>query len=363
MSAGVDVDHWLEEGRRAHAAGDAAKAKDCYERALAADPKHYGALCLLADLALRAQAWREAAVLLQRALEVSDGAALLHVALGQALQHLGRDAEAMDRFGRASRLDPDCAEAQVALAALHGAAGRLGERDDCLRQWLAIKIRRGERPEPSTSPPVRIADTTLVCVDCRYYELAAEALSRTLQRCRFDRALFLTDGEVEVRGVETVAIAPISSAGQYSRFMIKELDRYVDTGFALIVQYDGFVLNGACWSEQFLEYDYVGAPWAGADGMTVGNGGFSLRSKKLLRASQDPQIEQLHPEDIALCRTYRPLLEGRHGVRFAPAEVARRFSFESLPAAEPTFGFHGIDHLFYLFGMTDAEIAGYRPPR
>ncbi len=51
------------------------------------------------------------------------------------------------------------------------------------------------------------------------------------------------------------------------------------------------------------------------------------------------------------------------GIRFASLELARRFSFESVPAAQPTFGFHGIDHLYYLFGMTDAEIATYRPPQ
>jgi tetratricopeptide (TPR) repeat protein len=330
---------------------------------MSADADQFDALCRRADTALQDEEYEEAAALLRRALAMQPDAAMLHAALGQALQQLDHRVEALACFRRAAQLDPDCAEAYAGLAAEMGRSGRLEERDDFLRSWLAIRIQRDARTRAAPASATQIPGTTLVCVDCRYHALAADALSRVLERCRFERALFFTDADVRLPGVEGVRIAPISSIQAYSHFILKELDRYIETAFALVMQYDGYVLNGACWSTDFQDYDYVGAPWKYTDGMTVGNGGFSLRSKRLLRALQDPEIAPLNPEDIALCRTYRPLLEKRHAIRFAPPDVAARFSFESLPPPGPTFGFHGIDHLYYLLGMSDAEIAAYRPPR
>ncbi|HEY5412006.1 MAG TPA: hypothetical protein VIJ94_14885 [Caulobacteraceae bacterium] len=47
----------------------------------------------------------------------------------------------------------------------------------------------------------------------------------------------------------------------------------------------------------------------------------------------------------APCRELRPLLEQRHGIRFAPVELAERFSFEHGAPPGPTFGFHGAFNL------------------
>ena len=208
------------------------------------------------------------------------------------------------------------------------AQGRLGEGYGRLREWLRIRVRRGDR-QGAAVPRTRAAipRTTLVCVDCRDYDLAADALERCLERCSFERAKWFTDGDARVPGVERVRIPRIDSTAAYSRFVMKELDRHIDTDFALLVQYDGYVLNGGCWSDEFLQYDYIGARWPAEDWITVGNGGFSLRSKRLLRALQDPEIAPADPEDITICRTYRELLEDRHGIRFAPEELAARFSF------------------------------------
>jgi hypothetical protein len=77
--------------------------------------------------------------------------------------------------------------------------------------------------------------------------------------------------------------------------------------------------------------------------MQVGNGGFSLRSRRLLKALQDPTIQMAGvAEDETICRTFRPYLERRHGIRFAPPVLAEAFSFEvGYPMGHP-FGFHGL---------------------
>ncbi len=239
--------------------------------------------------------------------------------------------------------------------------GRMREGYERLRELL--RLRMAERPEP---PPARrrveVPRTTLCCVDCSYLDLAAYALKACLQRCSFARALLLTDAEFKIPGVETVRIDRLESYDAYSHFMLKELDRYIDTDFALVVQYDGYVLNGEHWTADFQRYDYIGAPWPTGDWMSVGNGGFSLRSKKLLRALRDPEIVPQGQEDLSIGRVYRALLEERYGIEFAPEEIAAAFSFETVPPSAPTFGFHGIGHAVNLFGCTPAEAAAYRPP-
>ncbi len=131
--------------------------------------------------------------------------------------------------------------------------------------------------------------------------------------------------------------------------MIKELAPHVDTDFALLVQWDGFVVNADAWSDDFLDYDYIGAKWIfHTDGHNVGNGGFSLRSRRLLEALRDPHVVPGAVEDDAICRTYRTYLEATHGIRFAPEAVADRFSFEASYWTSPPFGFHGLFN-FWMF--------------
>jgi hypothetical protein len=77
----------------------------------------------------------------------------------------------------------------------------------------------------------------------------------------------------------------------------------------------------------------------------VGNGGFSLRSRKLLQALQDPSLVMRHPEDLCICHDHRAWLEREHGMRFAPLALARRFAYERLLPEGPTFGFHGLFNL------------------
>lgn len=109
--------------------------------------------------------------------------------------------------------------------------------------------------------------------------------------------------------------------------MIKELHKYVSTEYALCTQWDGFVVNPTMYSDDFLKYDYIGAVWNWNDEASVGNGGFSLRSKKFLEVCSQLPIKNFHPEDEVACRTYRNLLLEKD-IRFAPKSLAKRFSFE-----------------------------------
>jgi hypothetical protein len=125
--------------------------------------------------------------------------------------------------------------------------------------------------------------------------------------------------------------------------MLKDLAPHVETSHALVVQWDGYVLNPEAWTGEFLRCDYIGAPWPWApEGSRVGNGGFSLRSRRLLDALADPHVVLEGNEDETIGVRRRAWLEAHHGIRYADEALANRFSFEvGYPVGRP-FGFHGL---------------------
>ena len=194
---------------------------------------------------------------------------------------------------------------------------------------------------------LRLDDVTLCCVDTTNHALAVRALTISRRDISFARTVFLTDalppGVGAPEGIDVIATERIESRAAYSAFVMKLLLPHVTTSHVLIVQWDGYVANPDTWDRAFLACDYIGAQWFWhKDGMQVGNGGFSLRSRHLLQALQDPRITPGAAEDETICRTFRPLLEQDYGVRFADVGTADRFAFEAAYPVGRPFGFHGL---------------------
>ncbi len=179
------------------------------------------------------------------------------------------------------------------------------------------------------------------------------ALSASLDQAAFADCLFFTDRDVSPidARIRVIPIERLGSSKAYSEFMLRGLVSHIDTPHCLVVQWDGFIIDAAQWDPAFLQYDYLGASWPQfGDGHDVGNGGFSLRSARLLAACLDPRFRGNHPEDVAICRINRPLLEQEYGIRFADRPTADRFAFERTVSADPTFGFHGIFNMIPALG-------------
>jgi len=192
---------------------------------------------------------------------------------------------------------------------------------------------------------MHLPDVTLCCVDTREPARALWALQRCMAQIRFAEVLLFSKASLLSTPPDGVRIVDVhvESIEAYSQFMLRGLAPHVQTSHLLVAQWDGFVRDAARWETSFLDHDYIGAPWrAGAPGQAVGNGGFSLRSRRLLQALHDPDITVTHPEDESICLVNRALLEDRHRIRIAPLEVARRFSYERVEPPAPTFGFHGL---------------------
>ena len=126
------------------------------------------------------------------------------------------------------------------------------------------------------------------------------------------------------------------------------------------MQSDSFVVNSQLWKNEFLEFDYIGAPWSkkvevnpnlilNVEKNPVGNGGFSLRSRKLVTTTSKINYDSLNfplmSEDIIICHyLYQEMID--KGIRFAPAELAAKFSMENInhlygQDVNSVFGFHG----------------------
>ncbi len=156
---------------------------------------------------------------------------------------------------------------------------------------------------------------------------------------------FVFDG-VTVEKIDSTSII------EYSNFCIKKLNSHVSSDYCLIFQDDGFILNPDLWDNEFFNYDYIGAPWPlyigwPKEGLQVGNGGFSLRSKKFLELSSRLS-ETTTNEDTYLIGQNRGYMEN-NGVKIAPLDIARKFAIEfhldKDHTIESCFGFHGKSQL------------------
>jgi len=202
-----------------------------------------------------------------------------------------------------------------------------------------------------------IPRTTLLCLDTLNHQLAARALKKSLAGCVFERALFLTNRSLDIEGVETIQVPRITDRADYSRRMLQSLCEFIRSEFVLVIQWDGYVLNPDAWEDTFLDYDYIGARWAYDDGKGVGNGGFSLRSRRLLQVLAERHVTATgaENEDETICRRLRPWLESEHKVRFASEAVADAFSIERVGNNPRPFGFHGLFNMASLIGREELE--------
>lgn len=122
----------------------------------------------------------------------------------------------------------------------------------------------------------------------------------------------------------------------------------------LVIQDDGMLLRPGI--DQFLSFDYVGAPWSDTPGNAyikmniqpelVGNGGFSLRSvDQMLRICKEKrkEIGELFfhninriPEDVYFVKYLV-----KNSAKVAPKDIAIRFSAEQIIGI-PCLGFHKV---------------------
>ena len=207
----------------------------------------------------------------------------------------------------------------------------------------------------------KLPDVTLLAVTGTDMEKTQLAMRISSHNIKFGASKFLSPKPPERKypDIEYISIPAVDVLG-YSKIIIQDLHKYFETSHCLIVQYDSFVVDSDLWQDEFLRFDYIGAPWSDevkvSSNLTldmkknpVGNGGFSLRSHKLAKITSKINFDSLKfplkSEDVIICHyLYEDMI--KKGIRFAPVELAAKFSIENEnylygQDVNNVFGFHG----------------------
>lgn len=190
-----------------------------------------------------------------------------------------------------------------------------------------------------------ISNVTLVALGSKNIPGMQRALERSCEGIKWGSVKLITDIQC-------------NSIDEWNKAIVFDLRKYVDTDFCLLVHPDGFVVNPESWRWEFLDYDYIGAPWPmptddysyrTPDGevVRVGNS-VSIRSKEMLHLPYQLEVAWRSyfgntNEDGFLTVHNRRLFQ-HYGARYAPIELAKWFGRElDIPEnqeVESPFTFH-----------------------
>lgn len=192
---------------------------------------------------------------------------------------------------------------------------------------------------------LNLKEITLVALTSVRIDATIKALLYSMRDIEFGKVKLLSDFKPSYlpKKIEYEETAKSSSIDEWNHNVIYNLPNHIDTEYALLIHDNGFVVNPNSWRDEFLNYDYIGAPWPlpsdnfsfrdiNGNLVRVGNS-VSLRSKKLLDI---PLIKKLEwkpfhgftNEDGFICVNYRHEYLNE-GCKFAEIEVAKYFSHET----------------------------------
>lgn len=191
----------------------------------------------------------------------------------------------------------------------------------------------------------QLLNVDLISINCVDPYQSAAAINYCQKFFEFGKSILVTHQDIEVDNIELHLIDKLDW-NQYNDYVLNLID-HTDNDYVLLIQDDGHIVNPDLWDDEFLNYDYIGAPWPSEESWIslqhqdqqslmrevfsenrVGNGGFCLRSRKFLEFSTRYDSCNGLGEDSFLCtRKYYEAIE--YGIKFAPFELAAKFSYEN----------------------------------
>ena len=192
-----------------------------------------------------------------------------------------------------------------------------------------------------------LTNVDIITVNCTNPNNGLLSIKYCQKNFNFGRSIIISHENIFDKNVELIKINKLNSINEYNDFILT-LDKYIDNDFVLIVQDDGFIVNYNLWDDVFLDYDYIGSPWPSHNDINwislqpvklqpylleylkynrVGNGGFSLRSKKFLKYSSLFKNCENNGEDAFLnVIKYKDAIN--YGIKYPSIELSLKFSHE-----------------------------------
>ncbi len=221
------------------------------------------------------------------------------------------------------------------------------------------KNRQKNIPVSITSSLLKLPTVTLLTLATRDVDVAVKALQYSMKDIEFGKVALVSDTRPDnlPDTIQWQQVHRMVTIDDWNHEVFYNLWKYFDTEFVLFIHPDGFVVNPQSWRDEFLHYDYIGAPWpidcAHAirgpridthELVRVGNS-VGIRSRKLCKLPSEVGIPWVrynndYNEDTQITSHNRKIFI-ENGCKFASLELAVYFGRE----AEISEGAH-IEHPF-----------------
>lgn len=205
---------------------------------------------------------------------------------------------------------------------------------------------------------IKLENVTLLAISSNRADGNIAALNHCMKLIEFKAVKFLSHKKPQdlPQGIDFEFCPEIKSIYNFDCYAFLELGKHINTSHMLMVQDHAYILRPNLWDDAWLNYDFIGAPWperpdfisvSTGEMVRVGNGGFSLRSKRLLDLPKRLMLpvvsDRGYTNDDGLINSFYRKIFLENGIKYAPVEVAAKFSYENpIPENKDIypFGFH-----------------------
>ena len=110
---------------------------------------------------------------------------------------------------------------------------------------------------------LELKNVTLVAMTSVNIRATIQAMRYSMRGIRFGDVVLITDKKPFglPKSIRYSHTSRLNNIDDFNYKMVYELGDHIHTDFALIVHADGFVVHPDNWRDEFLDYDYIGAPW------------------------------------------------------------------------------------------------------
>jgi len=190
----------------------------------------------------------------------------------------------------------------------------------------------------------KVSDVTLLAISSNRVEGNVAALERCMNLMEFGAVKFLSHKNPDSLpdGIQFEECMELKSIKDFDYYAFLELGKHVQTSHCLMVQDHAYILHPEIWKDTWLRWDFCGALWeerpefisvSTGTMVRIGNGGFSLRSKRIMDLPKKlglPLIEDRgFSNDDGLVNSFYRKTFLENGIKYPEATDIPEFSYEN----------------------------------